>query len=349
MKCQIFSGLTKVKLQDKIEPLAASEIFDEFHVFRNTPGLLAENVIYHPVPRFLRKSSLLSLIYRLLIGLLFSARNLKSVPVILSYYCVPHGFIAYVVARLTGKKLITCLIGSDINIHLRSPYLRPFILAVCSRSFQTIVTGSSSAFKLQSFGIKNVKIVRNTINTERFDALGFEDNFENSIAFVGRLDHNKRVDRFIHLVARVCSLGNELSCEIVGDGEERQNLERLALQLGVQDKVAFLGFRDDVPEILRKHRALCVFSETEGFPAVIIEALCMGVHVLAVAVGDIPDISEYGNGLLILHPTWNLDFFANQLQQILLIPPRQRFKESAKWRSRFSYQQGGDDWRAVFG
>lgn len=346
MICQVFCGLSDAKLRDKIIPLTASQLFKGFRVFRNSSGPAMSDVTYHSVPHFFRKSPRLCVFYKFLSGLLFSFRRAKLPSLVLSFFCVPHGFIAYLVAKLTQKRLVTCLVGSDINVHLDNPFLRPFILTICRSSLRTIVTGSTSARKLTSFGLKNVRIVRNTIDISQFAAVSNDEKRERKAIFVGRLDSNKRVDRFIQLIWRINDMGLSLDGTVLGDGNEKDALELLVKELNIRERVHFLGHRNDVPAILRTHKALCLFSENEGMPAVLIEALCTGMYVLAVGVGDIPDIKRELPGRIICRSTWDLEFFAKQLSEILVSSSYTGLdKHVRRFRHLFSYENGGNLWR----
>ena len=78
--------------------------------------------------------------------------------------------------------------------------------------------------------------------------------------YIGRLERIKGVDRLVHAVAAV----NGLTLLIVGDGSERSALERLAAELGLSERVRFVGFSDRVPEYLRVADAFLLASRGEG-------------------------------------------------------------------------------------
>jgi glycosyltransferase involved in cell wall biosynthesis len=85
----------------------------------------------------------------------------------------------------------------------------------------------------------------------------------------------------------------------VGDGPERQPLERLTRELGVQDSVRFLGHRTDVPDVLRALDVAVCCSDFEGSPLAVMEYMDAALPVVATAVGGVPDLIEHGvQGLL---------------------------------------------------
>jgi glycosyltransferase involved in cell wall biosynthesis len=84
-----------------------------------------------------------------------------------------------------------------------------------------------------------------------------------------------------------------------GEGPLQEQMEQLASELGVQDKVRFLGFRRDIPTLTRAAIATVLVSEQEGLPRSIMESLCMGVPVIGTAIRGTKDLLETGSGLLV--------------------------------------------------
>ncbi len=88
---------------------------------------------------------------------------------------------------------------------------------------------------------------------------------------------------------------------ICGVGPERENLAQLAEEMGVSDRVTFLGFRNDIAEIMSVSDCLVFPSIHEGLPVSVMEAMASGLPVIASAIRGIsPDLIENGkNGLLL--------------------------------------------------
>jgi len=81
------------------------------------------------------------------------------------------------------------------------------------------------------------------------------------------------------------------SLRLVGDGERREAMERLAEELDVADAVTFIGHIEDRARLLDQYRAADVFvlpSRSEGFPRVLNEAMVVGLPIVATRVGGIP-------------------------------------------------------------
>ena len=118
---------------------------------------------------------------------------------------------------------------------------------------------------------------------------------------VARLDWMKDHDTVIRAFAVVNARLGGARLSIVGDGDERERLERLVVQVGVQGSVEFVGHSLDVPSLLAE-MDIFVFatSETEGFGTVLAEAMAAGVPIIAPAVGPAPEILGDGSvGVLV--------------------------------------------------
>ncbi|MDP2655900.1 MAG: glycosyltransferase family 4 protein [bacterium] len=87
---------------------------------------------------------------------------------------------------------------------------------------------------------------------------------------------------------------------IIGEGEERENLENMAKNLGISDSVIFKGFVDNARSLLSDFDIFCIPSRSENLPYVVLEAGYAGLPVIATTVGGIPEVIESGiSGALI--------------------------------------------------
>ena len=98
-----------------------------------------------------------------------------------------------------------------------------------------------------------------------------------SLVAVGRLTRQKGMDVLLQALA----LAPEATLTIVGDGEDRQELERLSILLGLSGRVWFAGYMKNPLPIIRSADVLVLASRWEGFGNVIVEALASGTAVIA--------------------------------------------------------------------
>lgn len=102
---------------------------------------------------------------------------------------------------------------------------------------------------------------------------------------VGRLTSVKAFD-----VLLKAFVGIEARLVIVGDGEEREVLQQLVEQLGLSDRVLFLGHRYDVGSLLQVADLCVISSHQDNFPLVMIEALQQGCLLISTAVSGVKEI-----------------------------------------------------------
>ena len=123
------------------------------------------------------------------------------------------------------------------------------------------------------------------------------------IGTVGRLDpvknHTALLRAFRSIVAREQTLGRNLRLAVVGEGPMRAELESLACEFGLANRVRFAGATDDVPGELCAIDIFVLPSLNEGISNTILEAMATGLPVVAARVGGNPEIVQDGvSGLL---------------------------------------------------
>jgi glycosyltransferase involved in cell wall biosynthesis len=109
------------------------------------------------------------------------------------------------------------------------------------------------------------------------------------IGAVGRLWQQKRLKDLIWATDLLHVIRDDVHLLVIGDGPQREALERYARQCHVADHVHFLGLRHDVPRLMARFDVLWLASSFEGLPNVVMEAMSAGVPVVA---SDIPGNRE---------------------------------------------------------
>ena len=134
-----------------------------------------------------------------------------------------------------------------------------------------------------------------------------------ALGTAGRLTAQKALGDALEALARV----PDVELLVLGDGPERDALERHASRLGISDRVRFLGAgtRDDVLTLFRAVDAALLTSAWENLPHTLLEALAAGTPVIATAVGGIPEVVVDGeNGLLV--PPHDVGAIASAIERI---------------------------------
>jgi glycosyltransferase involved in cell wall biosynthesis len=132
-----------------------------------------------------------------------------------------------------------------------------------------------------------------------------------NFVYLGRLDPEKRIDIMLEGFARFSDTSATLT--IVGDGESRAQLERLASKLGLGGRVQFPGRTDDVARYLRPAHFYLSTSASEGMSNALLEAMSFGVVPLVSEVSGAKDIVEHGRSGFLFEPG-NLDDFVSKLE-----------------------------------
>ena len=114
------------------------------------------------------------------------------------------------------------------------------------------------------------------------------------VGSVGRLVPIKDRTTLLNAMVELSATQPEAILLVVGDGPERPALEMEAQRLGLDSRVRFLGFRDDLERIYADLDVAVNCSLNEGTPVSLIEAMASGVPVLATSVGGTPDLLEEG-------------------------------------------------------
>jgi glycosyltransferase involved in cell wall biosynthesis len=132
---------------------------------------------------------------------------------------------------------------------------------------------------------------------------------------IARLDRQKGLDVLLHAMSRL----PDAHLTLVGDGEERSALQRLAAELELADRVRFAGACADARRYLTAFDVFVLPSRFEGFPLAIIEAMLASLPVVASAVGSVPEaVLDGRTGLLV--PVGDSDALARAIAHLLASP-----------------------------
>ncbi len=224
------------------------------------------------------------------------------------------GALALPIARHAGIPLVVTFHGGDAtkDKHFQSNRLIPTIF---QRRRGALAEEAETIFCVSQF-------VRERLIARGFPAANLQTHYlgidiptevalpplgaSKTVLFVGRLVEKKGLDVLIDAMAIVRATDPSLSLTVVGDGPLRADLKRRAAQAGVQ--ADFKGWLKpkDVQAVIRRALLLAVPSRTaddgdaEGLPTVIMEAMALGVPVIASRHAGIPEIISHGvTGLLI--------------------------------------------------
>ncbi|MDD5680537.1 MAG: glycosyltransferase family 4 protein [Candidatus Omnitrophica bacterium] len=121
------------------------------------------------------------------------------------------------------------------------------------------------------------------------------------IGIIGRLVPVKNHRMFLDACKKLFDMapGRDIKCVVIGDGEEKGRIREYAEGSGIGDRIAFIGWKEDMADVYADLDIVALTSLNEGTPVALIEALASGKPVVSTDVGGVRDVVEDGiNGRL---------------------------------------------------
>jgi glycosyltransferase involved in cell wall biosynthesis len=183
---------------------------------------------------------------------------------------------------------------SDGDAVAAKPMLRRLLL----RGVDTVVGVSEAALnefaRCNGSRIRRRKVIHNGIDLARFTAPRKVNALSPLIGMVASASGDKDHETLLQAFAEILKALPAARLAIAGEGPRAVELVRRAGALGVTKSVEFMGFRENVPDLLATFDVFVLASRTEGLGIAILEAMAAGVPVVASAVGGIPEIVRDG-------------------------------------------------------
>ncbi|MET3028182.1 glycosyltransferase [Flavobacterium sp. UW10123] len=147
---------------------------------------------------------------------------------------------------------------------------------------------------------KGISVINNGINTNQFEAVIKNETFnffkKEDFKLIQVSSFRKQKDQ-VTLIRSLRHLPNNVKLILVGEGDLIDKNKKLTEELGLHDRVVFLGNRFDIPELLQYSDVVVLSSEYEGFGLAIVEGMASGKPVIASNIDGVKEIVE-GYGLL---------------------------------------------------
>lgn len=223
------------------------------------------------------------------------------------HYAIPHASAAYIAQKILKSKnynlpFITTLHGTDITLVGRDETFIPVVTFSMEKSNGlTSVSESLKQDTYKNFNIKNeIEVIPNFIDFSRFKKLN-KDHFRKVIArnnekIIMHTSNFRKVKRVEDVVHMFCKVQETMQAKLllVGDGPERQNIEKLSRNICRPEDVHFLGKQEAVEELLAISDLFVLPSETESFGLAALEAMACEVPVISTNTGGLPEINVQG-------------------------------------------------------
>ncbi|MFH2020849.1 MAG: glycosyltransferase family 4 protein [archaeon] len=176
-------------------------------------------------------------------------------------------------------------------------------------------------------GIKEQKIdvVYSGVNLEDYKSQNTKEKGL-SICAVSRLVKYKRIDDLILAAAKIKQKYPDMAINIIGDGSEKNNLKKLAKELGISSNVNFLGYLNhgEVLQELKKATLFSLPSVVEGMGLVTVEAMACRTPYVNSRIPPQVEITDNGKGGLLFEPKDHLDLSKKLL---LLLDDKELYKK----------------------
>lgn len=198
--------------------------------------------------------------------------------------------------------LVSERITPDYTVNQFNYYLRWLSASLYSKSKAIVVPSKGMIYgfrKNRSFRrLSNFKVINNPVSvfiparSERVYPRKF-------ILSVGRLDHQKGFDLLIDAFAKLAI--SDVDLLIVGEGDERKNLESQINRLNLKEQVKLVGYRNNLQDYYKQAELFVLSSRNEGYPNVLVEAMSFGCACVAndCEYGPSDVIKHEENGLLV--------------------------------------------------
>ena len=185
-----------------------------------------------------------------------------------------------------------------------------------------VANSSAAADSLLREGVPHgrISVIPNGVNLERF---AFQRSVRpvRTILTVANLRREKAHEVLFGAIARVAPRHPSLRLRLAGDGPRAAELRALAASLGVADRIAFLGHREDVSALLEDADAFVLPSRSEAFPNSVMEAMAAGLPVIVSAVGGLLEL-VYSGRTGVLVPVDDRAALADAIDALVMDPER---------------------------
>jgi glycosyltransferase involved in cell wall biosynthesis len=241
----------------------------------------------------------------------------------LAFFGVPSGAVAWLIKKLHKIPYVVSLRGGDV------PGFRPYDFRVYHKlvaPFLRIIWRNAAAVVANSRGLRQlahafdpsfeIPIIPNGIDLDSYKTAGRDWMFPRLLS-AGRIVHQKGLDLAMLALEGLRELDWEW--QIAGDGPQLHSLQSLAKELGIGDRVRFLGWqsREELMKCYQQSNIFLFPSRHEGMPNALLEAMASGLPVVASCIAGSEELVIDGEtGYLV--PSEDIEALQTSLKKLLI-------------------------------
>lgn len=271
-------------------------------------ALLNSNIHYHEVnvpeyPLFHYQPYELALSSKLV-----DMVKLYGIELLHVHYAIPHAYAGYMAKQILKDQgiilpMITTLHGTDITLVGSHPVYKQIVTFNINKSdFVTSVSQSLKDDTLKLFDVtREIEVIPNFIDIKNYSEYSSKDCSRSMIALneeriITHVSNFRKVKRILDIIKIFYTIQKEIPSKLlmVGEGPEKESAENLSKDLGIEEKVIFLGNSNEIEQILSFSDLFLLPSETESFGLAALEAMACGVPVISTNSGGLSEVNING-------------------------------------------------------
>ncbi len=271
-------------------------------------GLLSKNIHFHEVfveeyPVFHYQPYELALSTKLV-----EVVSTYSLEILHVHYAIPHAYAAYMAKQMLLKrgidvKVVTTLHGTDITLVGSHPTYRAAVeFSINNSDFVTAVSNDLKKDTLRLFNIDvPIHVIYNFIDFKQYPRIKDGDCSRSALAadnekIITHVSNMRSVKRPLDVVEVFYQIQKEIPSKLllVGEGPEIEKVEYRVKELGIYEKVIFLGNSNDVYKVLCYSDLFILPSINESFGLAALEAMAANTPVISTNTGGIPEVNIHG-------------------------------------------------------
>ena len=218
------------------------------------------------------------------------------------HYAIPHAYAAYMAKQILKDKginipVITTLHGTDITLVGKNPSYQEAVNFSINHS--DVVTSVSQSLKddtLEIFDInRSIEVIHNFVDLSLYNRVNdcrknFAAENQKIVCHISNFRKVKRIDNVIDVFYQIQQEVDAVLL-MIGEGPEKEKSREQAHNLGILDRVKYLGKTSEIERVLCMSDLFVLPSEKESFGLSALEAMAAGVPVISSNTGGLPEVN----------------------------------------------------------